>query len=66
MVVSLRLRKAGVADKNQCNGGCSGGYWKLGLSLMFLVVGMDNRVGIVPKGVQKDYLHDGLNSAAYA
>lgn len=61
-----RLGKAGVADKNQCGGGCSGGCWKLGVSLIFLVAGMDNRVGSVPKGVQKDDPYDGLNSAGFA
>ena len=66
VVVTLRLGKAGVADENQCNGGCSGGYWKLGISLMFLVAGIDNKVGSVPKRVQKDYPHNGLNSAGGA
>lgn len=48
------LGKAGVADEKQCIGGCSGGYWKLGISLIFLVAGTDNRVGSVPYRVQKD------------
>lgn len=58
--------KAGVADKNQCNGGCSGGYWKLGISLMILVTGIDDRVERISKGIQKDDPDDGLNSTAYA
>lgn len=38
---------------------------ELGVSLIILVASMDNRVGLVPKGVWKDDPHGGLNSVGY-